>query len=65
MRPVALAPILDAVINAMCPAAVAKGVQMTNALLTPFPLQVWGGPAHLEQIFWNLVSNAIKFTSAV
>ena len=60
LRPLDLAPILDAAIDALRPAAAAKGVQCSSTIGTGG--RVLGDPDRLQQVVWNLLSNAIKFT---
>ena len=60
-RPINLAPVIQAAIDTMRPAAAAKGITLTVALDSDAGL-VSGDPTRLQQIIWNLVSNAIKFT---
>ncbi len=56
-----LAPVVEATIASMRPAADAKGIRL-QAVLDPQARPVSGDPARLQQIFWNLLSNAVKFT---
>ncbi len=58
---VELSSILKAVIDTMRPTAQTKGVRL-QAVLDPLASTISGDPNRLHQIFWNLVSNAIKFT---
>ena len=57
-----LAAIVESVLDGYRPAAEAKGVQLT-ARLDRVAGQVSGDVSRLEQVVWNLVSNAVKFTS--
>ena len=62
-RPVDLAPLIHTAVDTLHPAATAKGIKLTVAFESE-PGLVTGDPARLQQIVWNLVSNAIKFTPA-
>jgi PAS domain S-box-containing protein len=55
-----LAPIVEAAIDSVRPAAAARGVDVV-ATLDPVVV-VLGDPTRLQQIAWNLLSNAVKFS---
>jgi PAS domain S-box-containing protein len=52
---------IEAAIEALRPAAEAKGVRIQKVLDTGIS-SVAGDPGRLQQVVWNLLSNAIKFT---
>ncbi|MDI1443864.1 ATP-binding protein [Polyangium sp. 6x1] len=55
--------VMDAAIDVVRPAAMAKGVDIVRALdASVAPLRA--DPARLQQVVWNLLSNAVKFTPA-
>ena len=61
--PVLVRPILDAVTQMVAPQLIAKSLQL-RPIRCQGDLVAWADRAKVEQILVNLVSNAMKFTSA-
>ncbi|KYF86885.1 hybrid sensor histidine kinase/response regulator [Sorangium cellulosum] len=58
---VSMVAVVQAILDAVAPAAEAKGVGVSLSLSSTAS-RVWGDRGRLEQIVTNLLSNAIKFT---
>ena len=55
--------VLEATVDAVRPAMQAKGVRLEADLGLDVP-SVFADPHRLQQVFWNVLSNAVKFTGA-
>jgi len=62
VRPINLASVIVAAMEAVQTAADAKGIRL-EASLDPSMGPITADPDRLQQVFWNLLTNAIKFTT--
>jgi PAS domain S-box-containing protein len=60
VQQITLIEVVDAAIDTIKPAAEAKGVRVQK-VMDPTVI-VSGDPGRLQQVFWNLLTNAVKFT---
>jgi GAF domain-containing protein len=61
VQPVEFPDIVRNAIDAVTPAADAKGLRI-ESILDPSAAPISGDPERLQQVMWNLLSNAVKFT---
>jgi PAS domain S-box-containing protein len=60
--PIQLDSIIVTALDGVRPTAEAKGIQIESKIDTGAGA-VWGDPARLQQVMWNLLTNAVKFNS--
>ncbi len=56
-----LAPVIEAAVQTVRHAADSKGVRL-QVVLDPHAGPISGDPSRLQQVFWNLLSNSVKFS---
>jgi PAS domain S-box-containing protein len=63
IKTVALAPLVSAAVESVLPLARTKGIAITGDV-EPELGTLKADPDRLQQVFWNLLTNAVKFTPA-
>jgi signal transduction histidine kinase/CHASE1-domain containing sensor protein/CheY-like chemotaxis protein len=61
LQPMEIAPVIQNAINVVRPTADAKGIKI-DAVLDESAAMVSGDANRLQQVIWNVLSNAVKFT---
>ncbi len=60
-KPITIQPLIEVAVEILRPAAEAKSITI-DTKLDPAAEPIWGDSARLQQVLWNILSNAIKFT---
>jgi signal transduction histidine kinase/ActR/RegA family two-component response regulator len=61
MRPVSLAPVVEAAVDAVRATADAKSIRLVT-MIESHDAEISGDANRMQQVVWNLVSNAVAFT---